>query len=92
MHDFADTVAYPTITDAALDGNDLLWLNSYALRPDHYSTGVLQTMSDRGSATLADDVWNRQAYHAYHDILLAWERTPGGDLLSAWGYQWRFGW
>ncbi|HMN26669.1 MAG TPA: hypothetical protein PKE45_00835, partial [Caldilineaceae bacterium] len=89
LHPFDDTVAFPTITDAILDVEDRLWLNSYAIQPEPYSIGALQTISDQGSTPLADDVWTQLP--AY-DILLAWERTPGGDLLSAWGYKWRFGW
>lgn len=84
---FSDEPFFENVMAAVVDRRGRTWLHSSYYWP--YTAGVMQTLDDEGTATMADDegeVWQSPR----PSIVRALEPAPNGDLWMAWEDDWRF--
>ena len=84
---FSDEPFFKNVNAVVVDRQGRTWLHSSFYWP--YTAGVMQTLDDKGTATMADDegkVWSG----GWPSIIRALEPAPNGDLWIAWEDDWRF--
>ena len=89
---FDDVPHFGGLADGLLDATDTLWFYSGYHQP--YSVGVVQTLADQGTATLADDQWQLLPVDdppatGRCETVTAFERAANGDVWYTSHCQWR---
>jgi len=82
---FTDEPYFEDVDHVVVDKQGRTWLHSFYFWP--YTAGVMQTIDDKGSTTLADDEGQLRGWASIVNVL---EPAANGDLWIAGESDWRF--